>query len=89
MIEFDGKKPMQAAHMEAAMLLCEAIEKAQSLGFTLCVSGLSIDVYPWCGKPIISERRSDGFFEAQYLTNLIDWLDGVSFGRTNVHLDED
>jgi hypothetical protein len=84
MIEGDTTQPIQAAQMEAAALLAEAVEKATALGFTLCASGGTVDVYHWEGKPLVAERRADGLFEAHYLTNLIDWLDGVAFGRTNV-----
>jgi hypothetical protein len=87
MKEIDENKQLQAYQMESATLLAEAVERATSLGFTISTSGCTVDVLPWQGKPLIGEMRStsETIFEAQYLTNLIDWLDGVSHGRTHIH----
>jgi len=83
-IEDNINAPLQARHMEASLLLAEAVDLATELGFSICVNGGTADVFPWQGKPLIREVRGDALFEAQYLDNLIDWLEGVAFGRTNV-----
>lgn len=86
MIEDDTTQPVQVFHMEAAMLLAEAVEKATRLGFTLLSSGTTVDVIKWTGTQLIQKTipTSDTLFEASYLTNLIDWLDGVAYGRADV-----
>ncbi|HEY4714534.1 MAG TPA: hypothetical protein VIH30_09900 [Aquirhabdus sp.] len=86
-MEADENQKLQAIQMESAMLLVEAVERETCLGFTLSASGGTVDVLPWHGKPLISEMRatSGTLFEAQYLTNLIDWLDGVAYGRLHVN----
>lgn len=87
MKELDENMPIQRTQMESAMLLAEAVEKATKLGFTLVASGLTVDVLPWQGQPLIRDMVSTGsaLFESGYLTNLIDWLDGVAHGRTNIN----
>lgn len=84
MIENDFTQPIQAAHMEAALLLSEAVQKATAIGFTLVTTGSTVDVFKWNGKPLDEGFFGDAIFEAEYITNLIDWLDGVAYGRTNV-----
>ena len=75
----DTGKMMEASHM-----LAEAVEIATKLGFTLCTSGGTVDVFHWDGVPLRCDNRGNALFEAQCLTNLLDWLDGVKFGRSNV-----
>lgn len=84
MIEEDRNQPIQATHMEASLLLAEAINKATRLGFSLYCSGGDIAVHLWAGKPIYNEIKGDSIYDAEYITNLLDWLDGVSYGRTNL-----
>ena len=88
MIEDNGMQPVQAAFMEASVLLAEAVELAERLGFTLVACGGTVDVIPWDGKPLRAHTGRDihtgGICEFEYLDNLIDWLHGVSYGRTNV-----
>ncbi len=88
MIENDITDPIQASHMEAVSLFADAIEKATALGFTLAVSGSSVDVIPWMGRPVVREVIATGetVFEAYYLTNLVDFLEGVAYGRVNVSM---
>jgi len=86
--EFNEK--WQAAQLEAGTLLVEAVEKATKLGYTICVYD-QFAVHEWTGKPLVGELLHTGnhelnqpLFEDDNITNVIDWLDGVAYGRTHV-----
>jgi len=84
MKEMDENRQLQRIQMESAILLAEAVEKATALDFTLFINGGTVDVSPWRGKPLVTGMMatSDTLFEADCLTNLIDWLDGFSCAKT-------
>ena len=84
MKEMDENRQLQRTQMESAILLAEAVEKATDLDFTIVINGGTADVLPWLGKPLVigMMATSDTLFEADYLTNLIDWLDGFACAKT-------
>lgn len=74
----------QGIEQDTLIIMCDAIEIATRLGFTLCISG-NITVSQWAGRPITDSLKlgNDSLFEADYILHVLFWLEGVAYGRVN------
>ena len=70
--------------MKAAMLMVEAVSKANELGLVLDCNGTCVSVHLLTNSttiPLVNEGLANSLFESESIQSIIDWLEGMLYGR--------